>query len=110
MQKLHILEESHLPPPTCSDGIHAYPVGDHSATKKLVLIYHHEGAFHSNDGLQRGWLEKGKWPLKLKDQGRGLMVTDFNGYLQLNEEEIERARLFDPTIPLMAREVLVFGA
>ena len=41
------------------------------------------------------------------------MVTDFineyNGYLRLNEDELRRARLVDPTIPSMAREVMLFG-
>ena len=44
------LENSHKPPPTPMDGIHPYPII---------------------------WHEEGKYPLQPKDQGIGIMVTDF---------------------------------
>ncbi len=41
------------------------------------------------------------------------MVTDFvdeyNGYLRLSEDEIRRREETDPTIPLLAREVIEIG-
>ena len=107
------LENSHKQPPTCSDGMQPYSLGDSSRPKSLVLIYHDETTFHANDGLRAGWHEKGKWPLKPKDQGRGIMVIDFvdehNGYLRLSEDEIRRRDETDPTIPLLAREVIEIG-
>ena len=109
--RVKILEDTHKPPPTCSDGIHPYPIGKESADKELVLIFHDECILHSNDGRKAGWHEPGKVPLLPKDQGKGIMVTDFAdehcGYLRLSDEEKQRA---DDTIPPMAREVLVFGS
>ena len=89
------LENSHKPPPTCSDGIHPILwVMLYNQPKPHVIIYHDETTFHANHGLCVGWHEKGKWPLKPKDEGRGIMVTDFidvyNGYLHLSEDEIQR--------------------
>ena len=71
------LENSPKPPPTPMDGIHPYPLGNPDADKYLVLIYHDESIFHSNEGVSYSWHEKGKYPLRTKDQGRGIMVTDF---------------------------------
>ena len=113
VEKMTELENSHKPPPTCSDGIHPYPLGDVSQPKPLVINYHDETTFHANDELRAGWHEKGKWPLKPKDQGRGIMVTDFideyNGYLRLLEDEIQRREETDPTIPLLAHEMIGIG-
>ena len=71
------LENSHKPPPTPVDGIHPYPLGNPDADKYLVLIYHDESTFHSNEGVSYSWHEKGNYPLRTKDQGIGIMVTDF---------------------------------
>ena len=53
---------------------------------------------------------KGEWPLLPKDQGRSIMVSDFvdefGGFLALTEEEVKRRDEEDPTVPLLAREVI----
>ena len=94
IQKIGALESSHKPPPACSDGIPHYPQGDESADKHLVLIYHDETTFHSNEGRKTGWHVKGEWPLLPKDQGRSIMVSDFvdefGGFLALTDEEVKR--------------------
>ena len=114
IQKICALESSHKPPPVCSDGIPHYPLGDESADKHLVLIYHDETTFHSNEGRNAGWHVKGEWPLLPKDQGRSIMVSDFvdefDGFLALTEEEVKRRDEEDPTVPLLAREVIEVGA
>ena len=108
------MESSHKPPPACSDGVPHSPLGNESADKKLVLIYHHETTFHNNEGRKAGWHVKGEWPLLPKDQGKSLMVSDFidefGGFLTLTEEELKRRDEEDPTVPLLAREVTEVGA
>ena len=53
LKRLDILANTHLPPPLCSDepSCHASPLGnaDTTAHRKLVLIFHDESIFHSND-------------------------------------------------------------
>ena len=107
---LGALEATHKPPPTCSDRIHPYPLGTSSANKHLVLILHDETVFHSNEGRVYTWHEKGSGPLCPKDQGRGIMVTDFidefNGYLTLSQSEIVRRDELGQDVPTYAREVM----
>ena len=114
IKEINALESSHKPPPACSDGVPHYPLGNESADKNLVLIYHDETTFHSNEGRKAGWHVKGEWPLLPKDQGRSLMVSDFmdefGGFLALTEEEVKRRDEEDPTVPLLAREVIEVGA
>ena len=64
-----------LTSPTCTfmfwwANANAYPLRDVSSPKQLVLIFHDESSFHSNGGRQAHWHEKGKMPLKPKDQGK----------------------------------------
>ena len=110
LQKIKVLEDTHKPLPTASDGYHPYRIGIDSAEKELVLIFHDESCFHSNVGNTSGWHEKGKMPLLPKDQGKGLMLSDYidghNGFLRLSEAEKHCA---DDTIPPIAREILIFG-
>ena len=107
------LEATHKPPPTCSDGIHPYALGNSSADKHVVLIFHDETVFHSNEGRVYAWHEKGSGPLRPKDQGRGIMVTDFidefNGYLRLSQSEIARRDELGQDVPIYAREVMHIG-
>ena len=67
-----------------------------SESKQLVLLYHDESTFHSNEDQGWVWAEKWSQQIKPKGQGRGIMVSDFidehNGYLQLTDEEYEEAR------------------
>ena len=59
LKKLDILASTHLPPPLCSDepSSHApMPSGtdESSQYRKLVLIFHDESIFYSND--DQGWM------------------------------------------------------
>ena len=93
LRKLEVLESTHAPPP---------PVGDEPETnvslsmKTLVLLYHDESTFHSNDDQGWVWAEKWSQQIKPKGQGRGLMISDFidehNGYLKLTDAEYDEAR------------------
>ena len=62
--------------------------------KNVVLLFHDESTFHSNEDQGWMWAEKGKQPIRPKGLGRGIMVSDFvdefNGLLTLTEGEFER--------------------
>ena len=73
LRKLEILESTHAPPPPVSDE----PAPEPSDRRKLVLIFHDEAAYHSNDDQKWMSAEKGKQPIRPKGQGRGIMVSDF---------------------------------
>ena len=116
LEKMKILESTHLPPPPCSDGVHPYTIGTNNASRHLVTIYHDESAFHANEGRTSGWTVKGKQPLLPKGKGRGLMVSDFieehGGFLQLTDEEVDDAKRIysNPIFPQYGREILHIGA
>ena len=84
-----------------------------STKRKLVLIYHDESTFHSNDGESWVWAEAGKQPIHPKGQGRGIMVSDFidehNGFLKLSDEQFEEASKEHPGLLKEARSLLKFG-
>ena len=96
LRKLEILEATHAPPPLCSDDPIRVHQEEDESKKKLVLIYHDESTFHSNDGQGWLWAEAGKQPIRPKGQGRGIMISDFideyNGFLALSDQEYEEAR------------------
>ena len=115
LRKIEILQSSHLPPPNCFNGGETEEViGNNSADKRLVLIYHDESSFHANEGQSWQWAEEDKLALRPKSQGRGLMVSDFIdehcGYLRLTPEEEEVAKLSQPDLPVSARVIFRFGA
>ena len=93
LRKLEILEMTHAHPPPCSDE--PAPSTETPPKRTLVLIYHDESTFHSNDGQGWVWAEAGKQPIRPKGQGRGIMVSDFidehNGFLRLSDEEFQQA-------------------
>ena len=114
LRKLEILSSTHLPPPSCEDGLTAHQTGNPAAFKHLVLIFHDESSFHANEGQSVMWAEEGRVPIRPKNQGRGLMVsdfvTDFDGLLQLSIDEYRRAAESDPSIRMCAREIIKFGS
>ena len=114
LRKITILSSTHLPPPLCEDGLTAVQPGDSAASKHLVVIFHDESSFHANEGQSVMWGEEGRVPIRPKNQGRGLMVSDFitefDGLLQLSIEEYRRAAESDPSIRMCAREILKFGS
>ena len=40
-------------------------------------IFHDESSFHANEGQSITWAEERRVLIRLKTQGRGLMVSDF---------------------------------
>ena len=114
LKKLNILHSTHLPPPVCDDGVVSKDLGSPNATKKLVLIFHDESIYHSNEDQGWQWTEKNKVTIKPKGKGRGLMVSDFidefNGFLRLSDEEAEEALKHDRNHPVKARVILKYGA
>ena len=91
LRKLDILSSTHLPPPLCEDGLSTVQTGNLAASKHLVLIFHDESSFHANEGQSAMWAEEGRVPIRPKNQGRRLMVSDFvtelDGLLQLSIDE-----------------------
>ena len=102
-RKLEALESTHAPHPPTSDE----PTLEPSHRRKLVLIFHDESTFHSNNDQGWMWAENGKQPIKPKSQGRGIMVSDFvdehNGYLNLTDEEFDREKDSHPGLWKEAR-------
>ena len=99
LRKLEVLESTHAPPPPVSDEPET---NVSSSLKRLVLLYHDESTFHSNDDQGWVWAEKWSQQIKPKGQGRGLMVSDFidehNGYLKLSDAEYDEARSSHPNL------------
>ena len=60
LRKIEILESTHKPPPLCSDSLSSGDIGSLTATRKLVLIYHDESCFHSNEDQGWQWAEEGR--------------------------------------------------
>ena len=110
LRKLEILSSTHLPPPCCDDSLIAIKTGNPSATKHLVLGFHDESSFHANEAQSTVWAEEGRVPIRPKNQGRRLMVSDFvtefDGLLQLTTEEYRRAAESDQSIRMCAREII----
>ena len=106
LRKLAILESTHRPPPPCIDGIVQENIGNPTAQRQLILLYHDESCFHGNEGPSWHWAEEGKLAIRPKSAGRGIMVSDFitehDGFLALTDEE----QLRYPSIPKFARRVL----
>ena len=50
LRKLEVFQLTHLPPPICSGGSTEEVIGSSTAEKRLVVIYHDESSFHSNEG------------------------------------------------------------
>jgi hypothetical protein len=69
LRKLEVLEATHAPPPCCSDNLIHVRQEEDEGTKKLILMYHDESTFHSNDGQGWLWAEVGKQPIRPKGQG-----------------------------------------
>lgn len=110
LRKHEILASTHAPPPPCSDE----PPAEPSTQKKLVLIFHDESTFHSNDDQGWMWGEKDKIIIKPKGQGRGIMVSDFieehYGFLRLSEHEFMQGKVKYPDLQQEARVLLKYGA
>ena len=114
LKKLKELKETHLPPPPCSDERAATPPPDAEMRKKLVLIYHDESIFNTNEGQVWMWAGEDAPIIQPKTKGSGIMVSDFvdvhSGFLQLSDTEHDLAKTTDPDFPKTARVLLEYGA
>ena len=97
LKKMEILETTHAQPPQASDEARLITESD-SSKKHLVMIYHDESIFHSNEDQGWAWAEKWGQQIKPKGKGRGIMISDFieeyNGYLRFDDTEYETAKLW----------------
>ena len=114
LKKLHALEATHKPPPLPADNLQPpYSIGSAEAARTLVLIFHDETVFHTNEDKAYSWTENGRMKLKPKGQGRGIMISDFvdehNGYLRLSDEDFARYSKEDPSLKQTARQQIIIG-
>ena len=104
----------HLPPPFCSDERAATPPPDAETRKKLILIYHDESIFNTNEGQTWMWAGKDAPIIQPKTKGSGIMVSDFvdahSSFLQLTDSEHDLAKATDPNFPRTAKVLLEYGA
>ena len=112
LKKMEILETTHAQPPQASDEARVITESD-SSKKQLVMIYHDESVFHSNEDQGWAWAEKWGQQIKPKGQGRGIMISDFieeyNGYLRFDDTEYETAKCTNPNVKKEARFLLKYG-
>ena len=112
LKRLEVISLTHAPPPFCEDEQPIEPfIGPQ--LRNVVLLFHDESTFHSNEDQGWMWAEKGKQPIRPKGIGRGIMVSDFvdefNGLLTLTAEEFERGKLMYPDLKKKARVLLKYG-
>jgi len=101
LRRLEIISLTHVPPPFCQDKFSLEPfIGPQCEI--VVLIFHDESTLQSNKDQGWTWAEKGKQPIRPKELGQGITVSDFidefNGLLKLTEEEFERGKLEYPNL------------
>ena len=126
---LHTLQQTHQSPPPIDDDDPSTslelspfsanrPSTSASASaptdKKLVMIYHDESIFNTNEGQTWMWGTDNNPAILPKTKGSGIMVSDFveehGGYLHLSEDELDAAAEIDPEFPYEARQLLEYGA
>ena len=70
--------------------------------EKMVVFFHNESTFQSNEDQPTFWGTKGTHILQPKAKGSGIMVSDFiderNGYLALMKEEYNQVKANNPSI------------
>lgn len=106
--------DTHLPPPPPSDEMAPVPPPDAEHRKKLVLIFHDECIFSTNEGQLWAWAAEDDSVIQPKTKGTGIMISDYvdqhNGFLCLTDSEAEHAKSSQPTFPTTARATLEYGA
>ena len=111
---LHDLHASHRPLPRCSDDPTRVRLEEDEEKKELLIIYHDESIFNTNEGQTWMWGESERPAILPKTKGSGIMVSDFveehGGFLKLLPDELERAKLQYPDIQPAARQLLEYGA
>ena len=81
----------------------ATPIPDAESRKTLVLMFHDESIFNTNEGQTWMWAAEGQPIIQSKTRGSGIMVSDFidehSGYLKLSDDEHSLAKASDPEFP-----------
>ena len=102
LKTLANLRESHRPPPQCSDEPPRIRREEDDGKKELVVLYHDESIFNTNEGQTWMWGEEDRPAILPKTKGSGIMVSDFveehGGYLQLTDAELVLAKERFPDI------------
>ena len=90
------------------------PPASSTDKKKLVMIYHDESIFSTNEAQTWMWGMQDKPAILPKTRGSGIMVSDFieeySGYISLASDELDTARMLDPNFPQKARELFEYRA
>ena len=111
LEDMKTLRETHLPPPPPSDERAATPPPNAEFLKQLIVIYHDESIFNTNEGQKWAWATGDQPIIQPKTKGAGIMVSDFieqrGGFLRLTETEAVRA---GASFPKTARVLLEYGA
>ena len=85
-----------------------------SKKKELVLIFHDESIFNTNEGQTWMWGESERPAILPKTKGSRIMVSDFveehGGYLKLSPAELVQAKRKYPNIQPAAQHLLEYGA
>ena len=114
LKKMEDLREAHQPLPQCSDEEPRVRVEADEDKKKLVLLYHDESIYNTNEGQSWMWGEDDHPALLPKTKGSGIMVADFveehSGYLALTDAEHDTAKVKFPSIPKSSRVLFEYGA
>lgn len=107
------LQQSHKSPPTCSDEPPRVRQEEDEERKTLVVIYHDESIYNTNEGQAWMWGEEDRPALLPKTKGSGIMVSDFvdehDGYLCLTSGQHQQAQMVSPGISQTARVHLEYG-
>ena len=97
------------------EAAESLPSDLHSLTDDRVaktVFYHDKSTFQAKDDQVKYWGTKDMVFLRPKIKGSGLMVSDFvderSGFLQLTDEEYERAKIVSPGIQKYACSILEY--
>lgn len=108
------LRKAHQPAPQCSDEEPRVRIESDEDKKKLVVLFHDESIYNTNEGQSWMWGEDDHPALLPKTKGSGIMVSDFveehDGYLAFTPEEHHAAKAKSPSIPQSARVLFEYGA
>ena len=81
--------------------------------EKTVILFHDESTFQSNEDQSLQWGLKGSKTMKPKSRGAGIMLLDFideySGFLDLTDEEYERAKTMNPSAKKYSQAFLEYG-
>ena len=106
------LYETHRQPPICNDEF--LRVREDDVKKTLVVLYHDESIYNSNEGPTWMWGQEERPVLLPKTKGSGMMVSDFideyDGYLRLTDAQFDLARADDSAISKSARVTFDYGS